>query len=267
VTFGQAFAAARADERFGHAAIDSLLNGRELERKDREQIAAMGGWDADAELRKAIEGLDPDEIAFVVENGRRGPASLSRALARLEWRRETDRTVARADVWTARVAAGAVHLTNPVVMLCAATGWLVVRRLALNRSSAPRKRPFFDLLAACRVGVKDWGGTRGIDRLDAWRQPSQTDNAVGPFHAADAPKRGRGSEDSGPEQARAGAQVVGRISGGDWAMAALSFLLTPLAPLLLSIYNFVRARRAQGLLYLAVLGVQCTLLAVRFAAL
>lgn len=45
------------------------------------------------------------------------------------------------------------------------------------------------------------------------------------------------------------------LSGGDWLVAVLSFFLTPLVPLLLAIYNFIRGRKKRGLLYLSVCGV------------
>jgi len=45
------------------------------------------------------------------------------------------------------------------------------------------------------------------------------------------------------------------LSGGDWLVAVLSFFLTPLVPLLLAIYNFIRGRKRRGLLYLSVCGV------------
>ena len=44
--------------------------------------------------------------------------------------------------------------------------------------------------------------------------------------------------------------TAGGLTGGDWVMAVISFFLTPLIPLLLSIYNFAKSRRSQGLLYL-----------------
>ena len=53
------------------------------------------------------------------------------------------------------------------------------------------------------------------------------------------------------------------LTGGDWVMAVISFFLTPLAPLLLSIYNFARERRSQGLLYLGVIGLQIALIAIK----
>lgn len=45
-------------------------------------------------------------------------------------------------------------------------------------------------------------------------------------------------------------------------MTAISFLLTPLIPLLLAIYNFARPHRTQGLLYLGVIGVHILLIAL-----
>jgi hypothetical protein len=42
---------------------------------------------------------------------------------------------------------------------------------------------------------------------------------------------------------------------GDWVFAALSLCLTPIVPLTLAIYNFVRGRKKLGLLYLGVCGV------------
>lgn len=55
---------------------------------------------------------------------------------------------------------------------------------------------------------------------------------------------------------------TGKLTGGDWGMAVISFFLTPLVPLLLSIYNFARSCRSQGLLYLGVIGVQVALTAI-----
>jgi hypothetical protein len=55
------------------------------------------------------------------------------------------------------------------------------------------------------------------------------------------------------------------LTGGDWVMAILSFFLTPLIPIILAVYNFLRGRRSQGLLYLSVLGVQVVLIAIRLA--
>ena len=54
----------------------------------------------------------------------------------------------------------------------------------------------------------------------------------------------------------------GQLSGGDWAMGVVSFFLTPIVPLILSIYNFAKARRPQALLYLGVIGVQVALVAL-----
>lgn len=54
------------------------------------------------------------------------------------------------------------------------------------------------------------------------------------------------------------------LTGGDWVMAVVSFFLTPLVSILLSIYNFARGRRNQGLLYLGVLGVQIVLGVILF---
>jgi hypothetical protein len=54
------------------------------------------------------------------------------------------------------------------------------------------------------------------------------------------------------------------LTGGDWVMAVVSFFLTPIISILLSIYNFARGRRSQGLLYLGVLGVQILLGLVLF---
>lgn len=56
--------------------------------------------------------------------------------------------------------------------------------------------------------------------------------------------------------------TIGKLTGGDWAMAIISFFLTPLIPLLLSIYNFIKSRRSQGFLYLGVIGVQIFLFLV-----
>jgi hypothetical protein len=56
--------------------------------------------------------------------------------------------------------------------------------------------------------------------------------------------------------------TTGELTGGDWVMAVISFFLTPLIPLLLSIYNFAKSRRSQGLLYLGVIGVQIALIAI-----
>ena len=55
---------------------------------------------------------------------------------------------------------------------------------------------------------------------------------------------------------------TGGLTGGDWAMAIISFFLTPLIPLLLSIYNFAKSRRSQGFLYLGVIGIQILLFVV-----
>lgn len=52
------------------------------------------------------------------------------------------------------------------------------------------------------------------------------------------------------------------LTGGDWTMAIISFLLTSLIPFLLSIYNFAKSRRSQGFLYLGVIGVQVLLLLI-----
>lgn len=56
--------------------------------------------------------------------------------------------------------------------------------------------------------------------------------------------------------------TAGGLTGGDWVMAVISFFLPPLIPLLLSIYNFAKSRRSQGLLYLGVIGVQILLFLV-----
>ena len=56
--------------------------------------------------------------------------------------------------------------------------------------------------------------------------------------------------------------TAGGLTGGDWVMAVISFFLTPLIPLLLSIYSFAKSRRSQGLLYLGVIGVQILLFLV-----
>lgn len=42
------------------------------------------------------------------------------------------------------------------------------------------------------------------------------------------------------------------LSAVDWLVAVLSVLLTPLVPLLLALYNFLRGRRKRGVLYLSV---------------
>lgn len=55
---------------------------------------------------------------------------------------------------------------------------------------------------------------------------------------------------------------TGGLTGGDWVMAIISFFLTPLIPLLLSIYNFAKSRRSQGLLYLGVIAIQILLFVV-----
>lgn len=54
------------------------------------------------------------------------------------------------------------------------------------------------------------------------------------------------------------------LKGGDWVMAVVSFFLTPLVPLMLSIYNFARSRRSQGWLYLGVVGVKVAFSAIMF---
>lgn len=46
------------------------------------------------------------------------------------------------------------------------------------------------------------------------------------------------------------------LGTSDWIMAVISFFLTPLVTIALSIYNFSRARKPQGKLYLGVLGAQ-----------
>lgn len=46
------------------------------------------------------------------------------------------------------------------------------------------------------------------------------------------------------------------LSTGDWAMAVISFFLTPIVPIILAIYNFARSRKPQGILYLCVLAIQ-----------
>ena len=56
--------------------------------------------------------------------------------------------------------------------------------------------------------------------------------------------------------------TAGGLTGGDWVMAIISFFLTPLIPLLLSIYNFAKSRRSQALLYLGVIGMQILLFLV-----
>ena len=48
------------------------------------------------------------------------------------------------------------------------------------------------------------------------------------------------------------AKIEAEVTFGDWAVAVLSLLLSPLVPLLLSIYNFTRGRRKLGALYLSV---------------
>lgn len=55
------------------------------------------------------------------------------------------------------------------------------------------------------------------------------------------------------------------LTGGDWAMAIISFFLTPLITIILAIYNFARGRRTHGQLYLGVLGVQIVFIAIRVA--
>ncbi|OGU22791.1 MAG: hypothetical protein A2580_11695 [Hydrogenophilales bacterium RIFOXYD1_FULL_62_11] len=57
------------------------------------------------------------------------------------------------------------------------------------------------------------------------------------------------------------------LTTGDWFLAFVSFFLTPLAPLLLSIYSFARSRRPQGRLYLGVLGLQIAVGLLNFALL
>ena len=46
------------------------------------------------------------------------------------------------------------------------------------------------------------------------------------------------------------------LSTSDWVMAVISFFLTPIVTIALSIYNFSRSRKPQGKLYLGVLGAQ-----------
>ena len=61
-------------------------------------------------------------------------------------------------------------------------------------------------------------------------------------------------------------RASGQFTGVDWTVAAISFFLTPIAPLTLSLYNFARSRPAQGLLYLIVLVLQLGLTALGYLA-
>ena len=53
------------------------------------------------------------------------------------------------------------------------------------------------------------------------------------------------------------------LSGGDWIMAVVSFFLTPIAPLVLAIYNFAKGKKPQAFLYLGVIGAQVLFVAMR----
>ena len=46
------------------------------------------------------------------------------------------------------------------------------------------------------------------------------------------------------------------LSTGDWIMGVVAFFLTPIASIILAIYNFSRSHKKQGKLYLGVLGIQ-----------
>lgn len=46
------------------------------------------------------------------------------------------------------------------------------------------------------------------------------------------------------------------LSAGDWAMAVISFFLTPIVTIGLAIYNFTRSRKSQGALYIGVFAAQ-----------
>lgn len=167
VTFGQVFSAQRRDERFGHAAIDQLLNGRELARQDEEETRALGGWDSDAEVRKAISGLDPDDAAFLVENGRRGPASMRKAQARLMLRKDTDRLVSQAGGTLGTFASVAADLTNPVAAAAGMLGGYAVmggRAMLTARAGSVAARtgvPGARSAALTRIGDEVVGGVAG----------------------------------------------------------------------------------------------------------
>jgi hypothetical protein len=234
-TFGQAFSAVRADERFGHAAIDNLLNGRELERRDREQIAALGGWDADAELRKAISGLDPDEAAFVVENGRRGPVSLGRALARLQWRRETDQTVARAGGVVGTLARVAADLTNPVAAAAGMLGGYAVMggraMLTARAGSVAVRTATPGARAVTRIGDEIVGGVAG----------SLVYSGVQDTLGGQVMDLGDYAMDAAADAAGTVA-LFGAVKGASWAVRRLAGMAhAPGAP------NTVGALRAAGL--------------------
>ena len=167
VTFGQVFSAQRRDERFGHAAIDQLFNGRELARQDEEETRALGGWDSDAEVRKAISGLDPDDAAFLVENGRRGPASMRKAQARLMLRKDTDRLVSQAGGTLGTFASVAADLTNPVAAAAGMLGGYAVmggRAMLTARAGSVAARtgvPGARSAALTRIGDEVVGGVAG----------------------------------------------------------------------------------------------------------
>lgn len=53
------------------------------------------------------------------------------------------------------------------------------------------------------------------------------------------------------------------LSTGDWVMAAVSFFLTPLAPLILGIYNLSKSQKSKAKLYFAVIGLQAAFVVLR----
>jgi hypothetical protein len=112
-SFREVFSAKYADERgLGFAAIDGLLNGAELRRQDKTEIAS-GGWDRDLAIEKAVANLSDEDRLFIYENGANGPASLRKAQARLTMRQETDAITNRAGVWTNVAADLLVEAVNP----------------------------------------------------------------------------------------------------------------------------------------------------------
>lgn len=53
------------------------------------------------------------------------------------------------------------------------------------------------------------------------------------------------------------------LSTGDWVMAAISFFLTPLVPLILAIYNLSKGQKSKVNLYFAVIGLQLAFIVLR----
>lgn len=111
VSFGGLLSAKARDERgTGFAIMDRIFNGSELFAQDDRE----GGPLDSAALEKATAGLGLEDTFFLLENGRRGPASMRAAQARLAMRKETDAVTEQAGVWANVGADILVDLANPI---------------------------------------------------------------------------------------------------------------------------------------------------------